>query len=164
MNFWDNGSEGNYWSNYAQRYPNASEIGSSGIMSFPYMIDGNNSDLYPLKQPYMGENISDYPNPFVGQTQFSYAIYQTQPYPNDIGLVEQNRYNIYVEFYTLPPNVTLNLSPSVPIANVTTTLRAYTFNLAEPLPASTTYTATVVFGEGNNTQSYTWDFTTPAYT
>lgn len=158
VNFWDN----NYWSDYAQRYPNASEIGNSGIMSLPYLIDGHNYDMHPLENPYMSENVSNYPNPFAGQTPFSYAIYQVQPFQNDVVAV-QNRYSIQVEFYTLPPNVTLQLSPAVPIANVTTTLRMYTFNLAEPLPASTNYTATVIFGDGNNTQSYIWNFTTPSY-
>ena len=163
MNFWDNGFEGNYWSDYAQRYPTALEINGSGIMSLPYVIDGNNSDLYPLKQPYLGENISSYSTPFAGQTPFPYSIQQTQPYPNEIDVAAQNRNNIYVEFYNLPPNVTLQLNPAIPIANVTTTLRAETFNLAEPLVASTTYTATVIFGEGSNTQSYNWNFTTPSY-
>ena len=37
---WDNGfpSGGNYWSDYATRYPNASEIGSSGIGDTQYII------------------------------------------------------------------------------------------------------------------------------
>ena len=127
-------------------------------MSVPYLIDGHNSDMYPLENPYMLENVSDYPNPFAGQTPFPYAIYQVQPFQNDM-VFAQNRYSISVDFYTLPPNVTLQLNPAVPIVNVTTTLRTYTFYLG-PLPASTTYTATVVFGEGTNTQSYTWNFTT----
>lgn len=162
VNFWDNGREGNYWSDYLQTYPVATEIGSSGIMSAPYLIDSHNSDMHPLENPYMSENASYYPNPFAGQTLFSYAIRQTQPFPGDV-VAAQNRNNIYIEFYTLPPNVTLQLSPSVSIANVTTTLRAYTFNLAESLLASTNYTATVIFGDGSNTQSYTWNFTTPSY-
>ena len=162
VNFWDNGFEGNYWSDYTQRYPGALEINSSGVMNLPYTINGNNSDFYPLKQPYLAENISNYSNPFSGQTPFPYAICQTQPYPNGkVG--PQNNYYIYVEFYSLPPNVTLQLNPAVPIANVTTTLRASTFNLAEPLLASTTYTATVIYGDGSNTQSYTWNFATPSY-
>lgn len=42
---WDNGypSGGNYWSDYASRYPNATEIGSSGIGNTPYV-----SSLAPL--------------------------------------------------------------------------------------------------------------------
>jgi hypothetical protein len=37
--FWDNGSIGNYWSDYLTRFPNASEIGSSGIGDTPYEIN-----------------------------------------------------------------------------------------------------------------------------
>jgi parallel beta-helix repeat protein len=163
VNFWDNGVGGNYWSDYSQRYPAASELNNTGIMSVPYMIDEHNSDLFPLSQPYMKENVSDYSNPYAEQTPFPYAVYQTLPGSGE-EVAANNRYSIYVEFNTLPPNATLYLNPTVPIANVTTTLRTYTFNLAEPLPASTTYTATIVYGEGSNTQSYTWNFTTPAYT
>ena len=161
-NFWDNGSEGNFYSDYAQKYPSALESGSSGIMNIPYSINSHNSDPYPLAQPYMHENLSSYSNPFAGQTPFPYALRLTRPLSDDI-VTAQNRNSIYVEFYTLPPNVTLHLNPAIAIVNVTTTLRAYTFNLAEPLPASTNYTATIIFGEGNNTQSYAWNFTTPSY-
>jgi len=48
---WDSGSEGNYWSDYLTRYPNASEINSSGIGDMPYVIDENNQDNYPLMEP-----------------------------------------------------------------------------------------------------------------
>jgi parallel beta-helix repeat protein len=53
FNTWDHGytSGGNYWSNYAGKYPNAIEIEDSGIWNTPYAIDGNNSDNYPLMQP-----------------------------------------------------------------------------------------------------------------
>jgi parallel beta-helix repeat protein len=47
-NFWDNGKIGNYWSDYQTKYPNASEIGSSGIWATPYVINANNTDNYPL--------------------------------------------------------------------------------------------------------------------
>ena len=52
-NVWDNGypSGGNYWSNYQTRYPNATEIDSSGIWNTPYVIDANNTDYYPLMNP-----------------------------------------------------------------------------------------------------------------
>ena len=55
-NFWDNGSLGNYWSNYLTEYPNASEIGNTGIDNTPYVIDENNVDYYPLMYPYDIEN------------------------------------------------------------------------------------------------------------
>jgi hypothetical protein len=35
---WDNGSVGNYWSDYLSRYPNATEIDHSGIGDTPYAI------------------------------------------------------------------------------------------------------------------------------
>jgi len=49
-NFWDDGKEGNYWSNYLTRYPNATET-DSFIWSTPYNISDNNQDNYPLTAP-----------------------------------------------------------------------------------------------------------------
>jgi hypothetical protein len=51
-NHWDNGSIGNYWSDYLTKHPNASEIGNSGIGDTPYLIDADNVDNYPLMYPY----------------------------------------------------------------------------------------------------------------
>jgi parallel beta-helix repeat protein len=47
-NIWDSGVEGNHWSNYEDKYPNAAELDSSGIWNTPYVLDGNNQDNYPL--------------------------------------------------------------------------------------------------------------------
>jgi hypothetical protein len=72
-NFLDNGSVGNFWSNYRERYPNASEIGQTGIGDTPYIVEGRtsyydsaqkdivrvnitNADNYPLMNPYVVEN------------------------------------------------------------------------------------------------------------
>jgi hypothetical protein len=52
MGRWDNGVIGNYWSDYLTRYPDASEIGNSGIGDTPYVIDEYNKDNYPLMMPY----------------------------------------------------------------------------------------------------------------
>jgi len=60
---WDNGypSGGNYWSDYKDRYLNASDIysgpyqnetGNDGIWDHPYIIDENNVDRYPLVHPF----------------------------------------------------------------------------------------------------------------
>jgi hypothetical protein len=49
---WDNGSLGNYWSDYLTKYPNASEIGNLGVGDTPYVIDGDNVDNYPLMSPF----------------------------------------------------------------------------------------------------------------
>jgi parallel beta-helix repeat protein len=51
-NYWDNGSVGNYWSDYLIKYPNASEIGNTGIGDTPYVIDADNVDNYPFMYPY----------------------------------------------------------------------------------------------------------------
>jgi parallel beta-helix repeat protein len=57
---WHNGfpSGGNYWSDYVERYPNATEVGASGIWNTPYTIKGDgNSDPYPLVNPVEKERI-----------------------------------------------------------------------------------------------------------
>ncbi len=37
--FWDNGDIGNFWSNYTTKYPNAIELGNSGIGNTQYTIE-----------------------------------------------------------------------------------------------------------------------------
>ena len=49
---WDNGTIGNYWSDYLTKYPNATEVDSSGVGNIPYAIDANDTDPYPLIAPY----------------------------------------------------------------------------------------------------------------
>jgi parallel beta-helix repeat protein len=50
-NSWDDGREGNYWSDYRTRYPNATELGSTGVWDTPYHINENNIDQHPLLNP-----------------------------------------------------------------------------------------------------------------
>ena len=52
MNVFDNGSVGNYWSDYTAKYPNAQEIGASGVYNTAYVIVGNITDKYPLTNPH----------------------------------------------------------------------------------------------------------------
>jgi parallel beta-helix repeat protein len=49
-NTWDKGypTGGNYWSDYEDKYPNATEIDESGIWDTPYVIDELNQDNYPI--------------------------------------------------------------------------------------------------------------------
>jgi parallel beta-helix repeat protein len=47
-NIWDNGKEGNYWDNYTGHDSNHDGIGDT-----PYVIDANNTDHYPLMQPWV---------------------------------------------------------------------------------------------------------------
>ncbi|HEX08609.1 MAG TPA: hypothetical protein ENG38_02225, partial [Thermoplasmatales archaeon] len=54
-NRWDDGSMGNYWSDYEERYPNAKE--NNGVWSIPYRIPGKiirERDRYPLVKPWKG--------------------------------------------------------------------------------------------------------------
>jgi len=43
INEWDNGLEGNYWSNYT-----GTDSDLNGVGDIPYVIDENNQDNYPL--------------------------------------------------------------------------------------------------------------------
>lgn len=47
-NVWDDGSRGNYWSDYLTKYSNGSQTDNSGIWNTPYVIDANNADHHPL--------------------------------------------------------------------------------------------------------------------
>lgn len=47
-NIWDNGSEGNYWSDYTTRYPNATQIEGTQIGNTVFYINENNQDNYPM--------------------------------------------------------------------------------------------------------------------
>jgi len=53
VSIWDDGKEGNYWSDYEDKYPNATELISSGIWNTPYVLDENNKDNYPLMKPFI---------------------------------------------------------------------------------------------------------------
>ncbi len=51
-NAWDNGYEGNCWSDYILRYPNATEVDDSAIWDTPFYIKEANIDNYPLMYPW----------------------------------------------------------------------------------------------------------------
>jgi parallel beta-helix repeat protein len=48
INIWDKDQEGNYWSDYKDRYPNGKRLNNSVVWSAPYVIDQDNKDNYPL--------------------------------------------------------------------------------------------------------------------
>lgn len=56
----DNGSVGNYWSDYATKYPSATEIDHTGIEDIQYVIrsDPTVIDRYPLTTPFTIRNIT----------------------------------------------------------------------------------------------------------
>jgi parallel beta-helix repeat protein len=50
LDVWDDDfpSGGNYWSDYTEKYPNATETDHSGLWNTPYVLDSNNRDNYPI--------------------------------------------------------------------------------------------------------------------
>lgn len=57
-NVWDNGKEGNYWSDYT-----GADADGDGIGDTPYVIDTNNTDRYPLMNPFSKFLPSPTPSP-----------------------------------------------------------------------------------------------------
>ncbi|UCB61241.1 MAG: right-handed parallel beta-helix repeat-containing protein [Candidatus Bathyarchaeota archaeon] len=58
-NLWDNGCEGNYWSGF-----DVTDVDPDAIGDIPYIIDGNNTDHYPLIAPSTSFN-----------TAYGYAVF-----------------------------------------------------------------------------------------
>lgn len=54
-NVWDNGFEGNYWSDMQTRYPNATQTADGKVWDTSYTINNANIDNYPLVQPYQSQ-------------------------------------------------------------------------------------------------------------
>ena len=74
INIWDDGFEGNYWSDYEGRYPYAKELDDSGIWDTPYRIDENNQDNYPLINPVGEEREEEEEAPSWAQLWWLWAI------------------------------------------------------------------------------------------
>jgi parallel beta-helix repeat protein len=58
-NSWENGVEGNYWSEYKARYPDAVESEMSGVWSIPFYINENNVDNFPLVAPWEIQSVEN---------------------------------------------------------------------------------------------------------
>jgi parallel beta-helix repeat protein len=57
-NVWDNGKEGNYWSDYT-----GTDANGDGVGDTPYVIDTDIADRYPLMKPFNPSLPSTYPSP-----------------------------------------------------------------------------------------------------
>jgi hypothetical protein len=92
----------------------------------------------------------------------AYTVTSENPEPNAVN-VPLNA-PVTVSWNSTPPIQELHLTPEVPIAFATEDNGASgtptTWHLAEQLKPSTTYTATVIFGDHGNAQNRTWSFTT----
>jgi hypothetical protein len=62
VQFWDNGEEGNYWSDYRKVFPNAAEVDASGTGDKAYVVGANNTDNHPLLSPFNVLNAADMPS------------------------------------------------------------------------------------------------------
>lgn len=83
INSWNNSypSGGNYWTDYEDKYPNATELDNSGIWNTSYVINENNIDNYPLIAPtepitrkftaYNSLEVEIYSNSSISEFQFN---------------------------------------------------------------------------------------------
>jgi parallel beta-helix repeat protein len=66
-NNWDDGysTGGNFWSNYSctdeKRGLGQNQTGNDGICDFPFIIDSNNTDRYPLTTPWNPQSLKSLP-------------------------------------------------------------------------------------------------------
>lgn len=78
-NFWDNGTVGNYWGNYSIRYPNASEVGNSGIGNTPFVIQ---RDRFTTREYPNASNIDHHPLMYsydIEKNSIMFPTAETQP-------------------------------------------------------------------------------------
>lgn len=86
-NFWDNGLEGNYWSNHCKVDSNHDGIGDS-----PYIIDQRNQDNYPLMGMFSsfnntkGKNVNVVSNSTIESFQFFESNSSIKMYVSNITL------------------------------------------------------------------------------
>jgi len=86
-NTWDNGTEGNYWDDYAgvdeKSGPSQDEPGSDGIGDTPYTIDEDNVDRYPLMNPWGSDIKPSWRTSFTGSGGYpivDFAVYNDKLY------------------------------------------------------------------------------------
>jgi parallel beta-helix repeat protein len=96
VSFWDNGCEGNYWSNY-----NGTDSDPDGIGDTEYTIDANNTDHYPLMGMFHGYTIlwqeETYTVNIISNSTVSgigHAILTTSQLPN-FTIIEESFESIY---------------------------------------------------------------------
>ena len=73
-NVWDNGTAGNYWSDYLTRYPNATEIEGTGVGDTQFYINENNFDRHPLMEPMSIPEFPSFTPILLTLTMFMFAL------------------------------------------------------------------------------------------
>ncbi|XES76128.1 MAG: nitrous oxide reductase family maturation protein NosD [Candidatus Bathyarchaeia archaeon] len=51
FNLWDDGKEGNFWSDYSAKHPTANEVPELGVYDSAVVMNDNNVDHHPLSKP-----------------------------------------------------------------------------------------------------------------
>jgi parallel beta-helix repeat protein len=88
-NTWDNGYEGNYWSDYTSRYSNATEVNNSGIWDVPFFINEVNIDRFPLTEPVDARTPSPTvtPSPTPTVTPSPTPTPEPEPFPTELAII-----------------------------------------------------------------------------
>jgi len=81
-NVWDNGFEGNYWSNYT-----GADLDRNGTGDTPHVINEDNKDNYPLMNPYVDVNHD-------GQVNIIDLYYTAKAFGTNLG---DPNYNLYAD-------------------------------------------------------------------
>jgi parallel beta-helix repeat protein len=106
-NTWDNGCQGNYWSNYT-----GIDADGDGIGDTPYVIDADNQDRYPLMHAWSSLPVHDI------NTGLGYATIQEATNANET----LNGHTIFVETGAYYESVVVNKSISISGENKDTTI------------------------------------------
>jgi parallel beta-helix repeat protein len=106
-NTWDNGCQGNYWSNYT-----GIDADGDGIGDTPYVIDADNQDRYPLMHAWSSLPVHDI------NTGLGYATIQEAINANET----LNGHTIFVETGAYYESVVVNKSISISGENKDTTI------------------------------------------